>query len=128
MEEVSRNKILNKKIFLVLTKYIPHIIGILYVIYTLGAFRDIDLISIGYIGYLSILPWIYFYSASVALEFCYVHRLPLYYIAVDEILLVTDTYLHIPLDEYNLLLLHVFVIGVFSILYGIWYVKFKLRK
>lgn len=122
------SKLFDKKLFLVLTKYLPHIIGVLYVIYTLAAFRDIDLVSIGYICSMSILPWIYFYSSSKALEFCYVHRLPLYYIAVDELLLITDNYLHIPLNEYNLLMLHLFVIGVFSILYGIWYVKFKLKR
>lgn len=122
------SKLFDKKLFLVLTKYIPHIVGILYVIYTLAAFVDIDLISIGYICSMSLLPWIYFYSASKALEFCYVHRLPLYYIAIDEFLLLIDNYLHIPLSEYNLFMLHLLIVGTFSILYGVWYVKFKLKR
>jgi len=126
-KEVKLDSLRKRKIFLILTKYIPHVIGMLYVIYTLLSFIEIDPISIGYIASLSILPWVHLYSASYALEFCYVHRLPLYYILIDEILLVTDNYLCIPLDVYNLFMLHLLIIGLLIFGYTYYYIKFKLK-
>ena len=113
----------SRKIFLILTKYIPHLIGMLYVLYTILCFAEIEPISIGYIANLSILPWIHLYSASKALEFCYVHRLPLYYILADEILLVTDNYVGIPIDVYNLFMLHLLLIGLLIFGYTFYYVR-----
>ena len=126
-KEVVLDRIRKRKIFLILTKYIPHLIGILYVIYTLLCFSEIEPVSIGYIASLSALPWLHLYSASHALEFCYVHRLPLYYILIDEILLVTDNYLCIPINIYNLLMIHLFLIGLLVFGYTYYYVKIKKK-
>jgi hypothetical protein len=117
----------SRKIFLILTKYIPHIIGFLYVIYTILSFSEFDPISIGYIASVSVLPWLHLYSASWALDFCYVHRLPLYYILIDEILLVTDNYITIPVNVYNLFLLHLILVGILIFGYTYYYIKHKLK-
>lgn len=127
-KEVELASIRNRKIFLILTKYTSHLIGILYVIYTILYFLEVDPVSIGYLASLSVLPWINLYSASFALDFCYVHRLPLYYILIDELLLVTDNYLYIPLDVYNLFLLHLLVIGLLVFGYTYYYVKYSKRR
>jgi len=125
MEEIGRRegKLRNRKIFLLLTKYVPHILGICYVLYTLLSFFEIEPIGIGYIVNLSLLPWLYLFSASKALEFCYVHRLPMYYILIDEILLVTDNYFTIPINVYNLLVLHLLLVGLLLFGYTYYYVK-----
>ena len=127
-KEVELASIRNRKIFLILTKYTSHLIGILYVVYTILYFLEVDPVSIGYLASLSVLPWINLYSASFALDFCYVHRLPLYYILIDELLLVTDNYLYIPLDVYNLFLLHLLVIGLLVFGYTYYYVKHSKRR
>ena len=109
MEEklVNRKRLLkNRKIFLLLTKYLSHILGFGYIIYTLLGFFGIDAVEIGYLVQLSILPWIYTFSASKALEFCYVHRLPLYYIATNESITNIDYYIGIPINDSNLLVAH----------------------
>ena len=122
MEEKHRAKLLRKrKIFLLFTKYLSHILGFGYIIYTLLGFFGIDAVEIGYLVQLSILPWCYAFSASKALEFCYVHRLPLYYIAVDELALVIDNYYTIPLDLYNLFLFHLFLVGLLIFGYTYYY-------
>jgi len=95
-----RSHLRSRKIFLILTKFTPHLIGLIYIIYT----------------------------ASLALEFCYVHRLPLYYVAIDEILLVTDQYYGIPLNVYNLFLLHLTVIGILIFSYTYYYVKYHKKN
>ena len=118
----------SRKIFLILTKYIPHIIGFLYVLYTILSFLEFEPISIGYIASVSVLPWIHLYSASWALEFCYVHRLPLYYILLDEVLLVVDNYLTIPINVYNLFVIHLMLIGILVFGYTFYYTKLKNER
>lgn len=93
------------------------------IIYTLCEFAEINMISLGYMFSLSILPWIYCYSASKALDFCYIHRLPLYYILVNELLLITDYYFTIPVSVVNLLIIHLIVIGLLIMGYTYYYVK-----
>ena len=127
-KEVNLASLRKRKIFLILTKYTSHLIGILYVIYTILSFIDIEPISIGYLASMSILPWLNLYSASWALEFCYVHRLPLYYILIDEILLIVDDYLHIPINVYNLFVLHLIIIGLLILGYTYYYVKYNKRR
>lgn len=115
------DKIRKRKIFLLLTKYSSHILGLAYAIYTLLGLFGIDGISIGYFFTVSLFTWTNIYSASWALEFCYVHRLPLYYILIDEILLVIDTYIGIPIDWYNLLALHLLIIAILIFGYTYYY-------
>lgn len=95
----------------------------LYVIYTILEFMGIDPISMGYFMTVSVMTWIYCYSASLALEFCYVHRLPLYYIMLDEILLYVDYYIGIPVSNYSLLAIHLIIIGLLIFGYTWYYVK-----
>ncbi len=128
MEEKRRVLLRNRKIFLIFTKYLSHILGFGYIIYTLLGFFGIDAVEIGYLVQLSVLPWFYAFSASVALEFCYVHRLPLYYIAIDELALVIDNYYTIPLDSYNLFLSHLFLVGLLIFGYTYYYVKNHKRN
>ena len=116
-----------RKVFLLLTKFTPHLIGLMYIIYTLGEFCEFNMLPLGYLFTLTVLPWINLYSASWALDFCYVHRLPLYYVTLDELLLITDYYLHIPLQVENLLLVHLTLIGILILGYTIYYLKNKNR-
>ena len=97
---------LKHKGFLVLLKYIPHIIALIYAIYTLLSFIGIDLVILGHLSHISILPWIFIYITSKIFRFCYVHRLPLYYIGLNELLTTTDYYIGIPIESTKLLLLH----------------------
>ena len=118
----------NHKIFLIILKYIPHIIALLYVIYTLLSFIGIDAVILGHLTHISISSWIFMYISSVVFKYCYVHRLPLYYIALNDIITVSDFYLTIPLSDNNLLIVHLLLIALLIFGYSYYYVKFKLRK
>ena len=52
----------------------------------------------------------------------------LYYILIDEILLVTDNYLYIPISIYYLFLLHILIIGLLIMGYTYYYVKYSKRR
>lgn len=60
--------------------------------------------------------------------FCYVHRLPLYYIAANELITTGDYYLNIPEDYFTPLVLHSIIFGLLILGYSIYYIKYKLRN
>lgn len=122
-EAEKQAKSINHKSFLIYLKYIIHLITFCYILYTLFGFLGIDLIAISYFAHLSILPWISLYLCSKKFKYCYVHRLPLYYIAINEILTVADNYIGIPLSVFNLLVLHLILIGILIISYSVYYVQ-----
>ena len=118
---------LKHKLFLVLTKFIPHIIALFYAIYTFLGFCGIDVPIFGYFVHVSLLPWIYFYFISFVFRYCYVHRLPLYYIFINELITVLDYYLKIPIDDLNLLIIHLLIIFIIISGYSYYYIKYKLK-
>ena len=118
----------NHKIFLIILKYIPHIIALLYVIYTLLSFIGIDAVILGHLTHISISSWIFMYISSIVFKYCYVHRLPLYYILVNELIINIDYYIGIPIEDIKLLLVHLTIIIFLIFGYSYYYVKFKLRK
>ena len=83
---------LRHKEFLVVLKYLPHPIALLYIIYTLLSFNGADAVILGHLTHISIFPWIFMFITSKIFRYCYVHRLPLYYIGVNELLTPTDYY------------------------------------
>lgn len=119
---------LKHKSFLLITKFIPHIIALFYVIYTFLGFCGIDSVIISYIANLSFLPMCYIFINSIIYRYCYIHRLPLYYIAMNELITVSDYYLHIPISDFNLLVIHTLILGFFIYGYSYYYIKFKLKN
>jgi hypothetical protein len=124
VEDVKTNNLKHKS-FLIITKFIPHISAFMYIIYTLFQFAGIDMFILGYLINYSILTWLYFYLVSFVFRYCYIHRLPLYYILINEILTTTDYYLNIPISIINLLLIHILLIGILIFSYTYYYIKNK---
>ena len=118
----------NHKFFLILIKYIFHILGFIYVVNTTLQFIGIDIPQIGCFFHVALFPWIIFMMLSTKFKFCYVHRLPLYYIAINEIITNVDYYIGIPIELSNLLVLHLLLIACLIFGYSYYYVNFKLKK
>ena len=114
------------KLYLLTTKFIPHLMALLYVIYTILEFCGIDGFLISSFTDVSILTWIYLFVSSKVFKFCYVHRLPLYYIAINELITNLDYYVHIPVDDFNLLVIHILIIAVLIFLYTLYYIRHDL--
>lgn len=123
--EENLNKTLYKST-LFLLKIIPYVLALIYIVYTAFAFFNIDLIFLGYLAHMSVLPWIFLYLASYVFKFCTVHRLPLYYILVNDTITIIDAYIGIPLGWFNLLMLHTVIVGIF--LFLIMYFHQKRRN
>lgn len=96
-------------------------------IYTLLSFVGIDALILGHLTHISVVPWLFMYFNSFIFRYCYVHRLPLYYIAVNEFLVNLDYYIGIPIEDVKLLLLHLTIIIIIIFGYSYYYVKHKLK-
>lgn len=125
-EKQIRN--LKHKSFLIITKFIPHFIALFYVIYTFLGFLGIDAIVLGYFVNVSLLTWIYIYLNSLIFRYCYVHKLPLYYIITNDAITIIDNYYNIPISDFNLIVIHLQLIGLLIMGYSFYYIKFKLNK
>lgn len=127
IKEEKLERSLKYKSYLIITKYIPHFTAFIYVVYTILGLFGIDVIQLGHLVHVSVVSWIYFYLNSLVFRYCYVHRLPLYYIALNELIVVTDAYYTIPVDDFILTAIHVVMIGILLLGYSYYYIKFKLK-
>lgn len=119
VEESLRSKTLYK-IEIGLLKIIPMVLAGIYLSNTiLSYFLDIDLIILSYIGGISLLPLIFLYLSSYVFRFCIYHRVFLHYITINEIILILDTHIGLPISdlEYFCLQMSIFGISLFSFLY-----------
>lgn len=126
--EKLEGKSLNHKSFLILLKYLFHIEALLYIIYTILGFFDIDAIILGYVSNVSLMSWIFMYLISIIFRYCYIHRLPLYYILINEVLTIIDYYIRIPVSDRQLLVIHLLLIALLIFGYSYYYIKHKLKK
>lgn len=127
-KEVKLERNLKHKGFLIILKYIPHITALLYMIYTLLSFVGIDSLILGQLTHISIIPWLFMYLTSYIFRYCYVHRLPLYYIIVNDLLIDIDYYIGIPIEDIKLLLLHLTIIIFLIFGYSYYYIKTKRNE
>lgn len=116
-----RSKFLYKTELLVL-KYIPFLLAIIYFFNTLLSLFDINAVILSYVAGISILPWVFILISSFVFRFCAYHRIPLYYILVNDDINVVDSYLELPISD-------LIFISIHSVIFFICFIAvFTLRK
>lgn len=116
------------KILLILLKYIPILISLIYVLNTFAAYVGIDIPAANNIAGMSLLTWIFIYIATIVFNFCSYHRMFLYYILIVDIINITDYYIGIPISDFQLIMLHTIVTGISLFIILFLYIKRKLNK
>lgn len=102
------------KVFLTSLKYIPHLIGTLYYLYAmLNLYLNVSFIN--YIINLSILPLLYILISSFVFKFCIIHRIPIYYILILNLI-------NIIWDTNSIMIKKSYVVVIYTILYITIYV------
>lgn len=114
------------KIELLCIKVIPFIIALCYVANTISSYLYKELPILSFIGGMSILPLTFLYLSSFVFRFCIYHRLPIYYIAISDILAYYDMYIGIPISNRNLFVINLLIVGIFILL--LVYFKFKQHE
>lgn len=117
-EEVLKSKMLYKALLISL-KIIPMIMAFCYMLNTAFAYLDIDTPVLSNLAGVSLFTWLFLYLASIVFRFCLYHRMFLYYIAVIDILNITDYYIGIPINTFYFLMLESVIacISLFIILF-----------
>lgn len=121
-KEALRNKTLYK-VLIISLKIIPMIMAFCYALNTAFACLDIDTPVLSNLAGVSLFTWVFLYLASIVFRFCLYHRMFLYYIAVIDILNITDYYIEIPISTFNLLMLESVIAGIFLFIILHLYVK-----
>lgn len=120
-EERLRSKILYKTEVLII-KFIPFILAVAYFINTTLSICNIDIPLLSYLTGLSLLPWLFILISSFVFKFCTWHRIPLYYILVNDLLNIVDSIWEIPIENRSYL-------GIHIVLFFICFITiFALRK
>ena len=123
VEESLRSKTLYK-VEIGLLKIIPMVLAGIYLSNTiLSYFLDIDLIILSYIGGISLLPLIFLYLSSYVFRFCIYHRVFLHYITINELILILDTHIGLPISDLEYFCLQMSVFGISLFLFLYLYVK-----
>lgn len=119
------NKLLYK-IELILIKYIPYIISVIYFLNTILSYFNIDVYFLSHLGGMSILTFLFLYISSFVFKFCIYHRLPLYYILLCDLINYYDYYIGIPVNNRELILIHIILLSIFILL--LVYLKFRQHE
>lgn len=107
------------KIELYLLKVMPMLIAAIYLINTVLSYYDIIAPVLSYIGSLSFIPLVFMYISSYVFRFCSYHRMFLHYIVANDSLNLIDYYYTLPIQDWELFIVHMSIAGIslFIILY-----------
>lgn len=115
-------KRLNKTLYLIeikLLKVIPYLAALFYLLNTILSYFGIDCSIFNIIVGHSIISILFMLLSSYVFKFCEYHRIPLYYMIVTECINLYDWYIGIPIENKEILVLHLIIAGItmFVILY-----------
>lgn len=102
----------NVKLFLLVIKYIPYVVMLLGMVRTLSYILGYYPIVLSYIGGTSYLTILLMLLTSFVFNFCSYHRVPIYYILVNDTLTLYDYHIGIPLSNASMLDLNLVLIGI----------------
>ena len=107
------------KIFLGCTKYTPITLSVVFVLNLISNRCGIMIPLLSYFGGVSFVFIMLLYLISLVFQFCYLYRIPLYYITAGNIIGIMDKYKLIPLDVLGMYRLYFILTGLAVICY-IW--------
>lgn len=126
MEKEER---LNKQTFkvdIVLLKVLPILMAGLYFLNTLLSYFNLDYQIISYLTGIGFIPLLYLYRCSFLFKFCVYHRMPLYYIIVNDTICWIDANYEIPVNNLEYLCIH--TTAAFICLCLALFLKFKICR
>lgn len=113
------------KLMLGMLKVIPMLLAFLAILNTMFGFLGIDCSILSMLGGISLLPLVFLYLVSFVFRFCIYHRMFLHYILLNNTLELIDYYVGIPVNTFELFVIHIILIGLFLFLILYFYRKEK---
>ena len=115
------------KIFLIWVKYTPMFLSIVQTLIIALNYQGISCTSIYYLGGLSIPFIIMLFIMSYVFKFCYLYRIPLWYLTVITSINFIDNLFVFPLSTLNLFRFYALLFGIFIITF-VWYMYKNRHK
>jgi hypothetical protein len=103
------------KLFLILVKYTPMLLAIIHTLGILFNFIGVELNIMYYLGGISIPFLALLFIISYVFKFCYLYRIPLWYLIVTFTISAVDGFIRIPVDTINMFRIYAIVFGLFII-------------
>lgn len=126
MEE-KLNANLNKRLYkllILLLKYIPVVLSINDILHSILSYNDINCYFLSCFGGVSLIFLAILYVISYVFRFCYLYRIPLYFITITNLIALYDLYIGINVSDIQML-------RVYLVLFGISMISFiylKIKK
>ena len=105
------------KIFLNIVKYLPMTLALFQIVLTTLNYFGIAAIGLTYLGGSSVLFVALLYIISYVFKYCYLYRIPLWYITLILFLGMLRTFGLLPLDLLDLYRLYTIISGLFTLLF-----------
>lgn len=102
------------------------LIALIHLCNVIFSYFNIDLPILSYIGGISFISLIFMYLSSYVFQFCEYHRMFLHYVVIDNIICIYDLYIGIPIEDLEILKIHISVLGI--CLFVILYLYLKSRR
>ena len=118
---------LKYKAFLVVLKCLPYLIMLLSMANTFLCLFDEQCEWLSYIGGTSYLVIAFMWLTSFVFNFCSYHRVPIYYVLINDSMILYDYYYGLPLDNKEMLDLNLVLVGGTVVLMTILYIWEKKR-
>lgn len=128
---MEERKVITKRLYkaeLLLLKFIPMLLALLYFLNTVLPYCDIDCRIFNYLGGLSLIPMIFLYVSSYVFKFCFYHRIFLHYIVINYAISVYDEYIGINIDNFNYVVLNCIIMFIVICIATICYVNRPCKK
>lgn len=125
----KRQQSVNKTLYTIelkLLKLLPYLTALIYLLNTILTYYGIDCIFFNLIAGHSILSIVFMLLSSFVFKFCIYHRIPLYYMCICSGINLYDWYVGIPIDNKELLILHLIISGL--AMFVILYLYLKSRR
>jgi hypothetical protein len=123
MEHINKNLY---KLLLIFVKFIPITLALIFVISTILNYYNISAIPLAYLGGSSFIFIGLLYIMSYVFKFCYLYRIPLYYITIVNIISITTKYVIIGISTLAVYRIYLIVTGLSLIIYI--YYSYKNRN
>ena len=111
------------KLLIIVLKFIPVLTALCYMSSTVSNYFGYNIELLSNLSGMSLLTWVFIYTASVVFNFCAYHKMFLWYILVDDMFNIVDYYWKIPISTVNILMLHNILIGITLFTVLILYVR-----
>jgi cytochrome bd-type quinol oxidase subunit 1 len=123
MKDLLRKK--NFRVMLYIFRLLPYIIALFYLLATVFNIVGIDSNWVAHIFYLSIISWGFLIYTSFLFKFCVHHRVPLYYILLNDLISMVNELSYVNIETITFCRLHIILLGICLFIYLWLYLKYK---